>query len=102
MWMLAALDIGVRQFVHQRDARLARENGVHVHLSKIAPLYSIVLRGTTSRFVTNSPTAFRFFFRNPDLHHGLLGNIGASAFYTHQIYWKIVSPVSHFFRSSRA
>ena len=30
--MLAALDIGVRQFVHQRDPRVARENGVHVHL----------------------------------------------------------------------
>ena len=30
--MLAAFDVGVRQFVHQRDAGLARENGVHVHL----------------------------------------------------------------------
>ncbi len=30
--MLAALDIGVRQFVHQRNARLAREDSVHVHL----------------------------------------------------------------------
>jgi hypothetical protein len=30
--MFAFFDIGVRQFVHQRDTRLARENGVYVHL----------------------------------------------------------------------
>jgi hypothetical protein len=30
-----------------------------------------------------------------------LGFIGVSAFYTHQIYWNLVSPISHFFRSSR-
>src|SRR5450759_4775188 len=30
--MFAALDIGVRQFVHQSDPRVPRENGVDVHL----------------------------------------------------------------------
>ncbi len=29
--MLAALDVGVRQFIDQRDARFARQNRVHVH-----------------------------------------------------------------------
>ena len=30
--VLAALDVGVRQLVHQHDLRMARQNGVHVHL----------------------------------------------------------------------
>ncbi len=36
--MLAAFDIGVRQFVHQSDAGLARENRVHVHLLELRAL----------------------------------------------------------------
>src|SRR5271157_2946681 len=32
--VLAAFDVGVRQFVHQRDLWMARENGIHVHLFK--------------------------------------------------------------------
>ena len=32
--VLAARNVGMRQFIHQNDARLARENGVYVHLFK--------------------------------------------------------------------
>ena len=30
--MLAAVDVGMRQFIHQRHLRMPRQDGIHVHL----------------------------------------------------------------------
>src|SRR6266446_4515901 len=67
--MLAALDVGVRQFVHQRDARLAGENGVHVHLFEERAL--ILDRFTRHHFQIRDKVSDRFpsvGFDNTDHH----------------------------------
>ncbi len=57
--VFAALDVGVRQFIDQRDPRMARENRVHVHLFKLSrPCTRSTLRGTTSSCVTKSANRF--------------------------------------------